>query len=31
MGRALIGTDGKKSLVRGKRNFWSNFNKWKKF
>jgi len=27
MGRALIGTDGKKSLVRGKRNFWSNFNK----
>jgi GR25 family glycosyltransferase involved in LPS biosynthesis len=25
MGRALVGEDGKKSLVRGKGNFWENF------
>jgi glycosyl transferase family 25 len=27
MGRALYGDDGKKSLVRGKNDFWRNFNK----
>jgi GR25 family glycosyltransferase involved in LPS biosynthesis len=27
MGRALIGEDGKKSLVRGKGNFWEKFSK----
>lgn len=26
MGRALIGEDGKKSLVRGKNNFWESYN-----
>lgn len=26
MGRALLSTDGKKSLVRYKNNFWENFN-----
>jgi len=26
MGRALCGDDGKKSLVRGKKDFWSTFN-----
>lgn len=26
MGRALVGSDGKKSLVRGKRNFWNSYN-----
>lgn len=25
MGRALVRDDGKKSLVRGKGNFWGNF------
>lgn len=26
MGRALVGEDGKKSLVRGKNSFWDNYN-----
>lgn len=29
MGRALLGEDGKKSLVRGKNNFWNNFEEKK--